>query len=221
LAWIHPDAARGRRRRQFPSAGGEPIGLYPIVDSVEWVERLLPHQPLWLQLRIKDSSREHRDDDIRRAIALAKPTATRLIVNDHWESALRYGAEGVHLGQDDRDASALDALERAGVILGISTHNIAELARAIAEGPSYLALGTVFHTTSKTMDYEPLGLDSFRRLRKLVRQPVVAIGGIHLPQASTVYEAGADGIAVISEIKDSREPGSVIAQWRREPSPPR
>ena len=117
------------------------------------------------------------------------------------------------MGQNDLYPEALNALEKAGILLGISTHNLSEIARATGEQPSYIALGTLFHTTTKTMDFPPLGLSSFRWLRGLVHHPMIAIGGIHLSQAKEVYDAGADGIAVISEIRDSQDPGQTMREW--------
>lgn len=219
MPWITPTASGGRSRRRFRRMANHPIGLYPIVDSLEWVRRVLPHKPAWLQLRIKGACNRDVEIQIRDAIELARRSPTTLIINDHWEAAIRYGADAVHLGQDDLDPAALDALEQAGCGLGVSTHTIAEIARAIGEQPSYLALGTLFQTTSKVLDHKPLGLPMFRRLRALVDVPLVAIGGIHIEQGEEIADAGADGVAVISEVRDAPDLGDVFAAWQI-PYPP-
>lgn len=213
MPWVSDYADTGRDRPQFPPEDPLPLGLYPVVDSLDWVKRLLPHRLRILQLRIKNPDAQGLESDIREAIQLARDTDTRLYINDHWASAIRYGAYGVHLGQDDLDPDALTAIEQAGLRLGVSTHSAFEVARALGCRPSYIALGTLFHTTSKVMDYEPLGLETFRRLRRVTPGPVVAIGGIHRDVATSVRDAGADGQAVISEITRSPDLKATLRAW--------
>ena len=215
MPWVTSTACAGRRRLHFPPPDNSPLGLYPVVDSLEWVRRLLPYKPRTLQLRIKDPAAPRLADVIAEAVRLARDTPTRLYINDHWRIAIQCGAHGVHLGQDDLDPAALSALADAGLRLGISTHSAFEIARALACQPTYLALGTLFHTDSKVMDYPPLGLDAFARLRKLIPCPTVAIGGIHLHLAESVRNAGADGQAVISEITHSPNLDATLHAWRR------
>jgi hydroxymethylpyrimidine kinase/phosphomethylpyrimidine kinase/thiamine-phosphate diphosphorylase len=213
--WLTPTAAEGRDPKPFPDCGSAPLGLYPIVDRLEWLKKLLPLGIPTVQLRIKDLEGEALDNEVRGAIEYAKAfEGCRLFINDRWELALQHGAYGVHLGQDDLPGADLDALRNAGLRLGISTHSYSELARAWSCRPSYVALGTLFKTTSKVMDYPPLGLDAFRRMRRLQSVPTVAIGGINLSKAPEVLAAGADGLAVISEITQAPDLEGRVREWR-------
>jgi len=138
-----------------------------------------------------------------------------VFINDAWELALKHDAYGVHLGQDDLPGADLAALARAGLRLGISTHGYAEVARALSVIPSYLAIGTLYESPSKNFAHQPLGLENFARLRKLVPVPVVAIGGITRERAPAVRAAGADVVAVISDIIRAPDLAGRVAEWRR------
>lgn len=214
LPWITESAAAGRAPPAFPPMEDTRIGLYPIVDQIDMLRKLLPLGLTMVQLRIKDPLAPRLEEDVAEAISSARSAGVRLFINDHWKLAIKHGAYGVHLGQDDLDPVALSALREAGLRLGLSTHSYAEIARAHAVGPSYMAIGTVFRTTSKVMVYAPLGLSEFARLRALVACPVVAIGGMHLANAADVHRAGADGTAVISEIGDSPDVGATVKAWQ-------
>lgn len=214
LPWVTDTADQGRSRPRFPSLPDPAIGLYPIVDSAGWVERLAPLGLRAIQLRIKDPSTSDLESQIARAIRAVQGSDTLLFINDHWRPAMRFGAAGVHLGQDDLASEAVRGIEAGGLLLGISTHSYYEIARALAFRPSYIAIGTLFRTTSKVMDYAPLGLPAFTRMRRLVDLPVVAIGGIHLDRATAVRKAGADGMAVISEIRDAPDLLATVRAWQ-------
>jgi len=201
--------------RQFPSMSFPDFGLYPIVERAEWVERLVELGVEIVQLRAKDLRGAELEQEVARAIAAAEGTSTQLFINDHWEAAIRHGAFGVHLGQDDLDPVALQHLMEAGLRLGISTHSYKELAVAKACRPSYVALGTLFRTTSKVMDYEPLGLPLLREMRQMVEGPIVAIGGIHLDRADDVLSAGVEALAVISEVSESPDLPGTFQAWRQ------
>lgn len=209
-------AKAGARARSFPACGPAPIGLYPIVDRAARVEKLLALGITTIQLRIKDLAAAELEREVQAAANTARAFPnSRLFINDAWEPAIKYGAYGVHLGQDDLAEPVLDAIESAGLRLGISTHSYAEIARARAYHPSYVAIGTVFPTDTKVMDYPALGLDEFARLRRLLDVPAVAIGGIDLECARSVLERGADGIAVISAIRDTTTLQGDVAAWRQ------
>jgi hydroxymethylpyrimidine kinase/phosphomethylpyrimidine kinase/thiamine-phosphate diphosphorylase len=196
----------------FPAPG--PFGLYPIVDRTDWIARLLPLGVKTIQLRAKDLQGAALEAEVRRAIELGRQYDAQVYINDHWQLALALGAYGVHIGQDDLPGTDLEALRAAGLRLGVSTHGYAEIARALAVRPSYLAIGTLFQSPSKTFAHAPLGLPMFRRLRALVGIPVVAIGGITVKRAPAVYEAGADGIAVISDITGAPDLAARVSQWQ-------
>lgn len=133
------------------------LGLYPVVDSVDWIARLLDWGVSTLQLRIKDPQATDLEQQIQQAIELGRRYQARLFINDYWQLAIKHGAYGVHLGQEDIQTADLDALRQAGLRLGISTHDAAELAEALALKPSYVALGHIFPTQTKEMPSQPQG----------------------------------------------------------------
>ncbi|WP_428944402.1 thiamine phosphate synthase [Pantoea sp. FN060301] len=191
----------------FPATAAR-LGLYPVVESVAWLERLLDAGVRTLQLRIKDLPEAAVEQDIAHAVALGKRYQARLFINDYWRSAIKYQAYGVHLGQEDLDVADLDALHRAGLRLGLSTHDDAELDRALAEQPSYIALGHLFPTQTKVMPSSPQGLSELQRhLSRLRGISTVAIGGISLERAPQVLATGVGSIAVVSAITQA-------ADWR-------
>lgn len=194
-------------RGPFPATTAR-LGLYPVVETVAWLERLLDAGVRTLQLRIKDLPEAAVEQTIAHAVALGKRYQARLFINDYWRSAIKYQAYGVHLGQEDLDVADLDALHRAGLCLGLSTHNDAELDRALAEQPSYIALGHVFPTQTKVMPSSPQGLSELQRhLSRLQGISTVAIGGISLEKAPQVLATGVGSIAVVSAITQA-------ADWR-------
>lgn len=177
------------------------LGLYPVVDSVEWIARLLEAGVRTIQLRIKDCQDHEVEGAVRDAIALGKRYHARLFINDYWRLAIRYNAYGVHLGQEDLDIADLDAIRQAGLRLGLSTHDDAELDRALALHPSYIALGHIFPTQTKEMPSEPQGITELKRhLARLNGISTVAIGGISLARAPEVLATGVGSIAVVSAI---------------------
>ncbi|QQA75713.1 thiamine phosphate synthase [Pectobacterium parmentieri] len=178
------------------------LGLYPVVDSVEWVERLLGVGVKTIQLRIKDRSDEQAEADVIQAIALGRRYQAQLFINDYWKLAVKHQAYGVHLGQKDLDTADLVAIKEAGLRLGVSTHDDRELARAVAINPSYIALGHIFPTQTKDMPSAPQGLAELtRHIADLQgRFPTVAIGGISVDKVPAVLETGVGSIAVVSAI---------------------
>lgn len=191
----------------FPATAPR-LGLYPVVDSVEWIERLLSAGVRTIQLRIKDRTAADAESAIVAAVALGKKYAARLFINDYWQLAIDHQAYGVHLGQEDLDIADLQAIQQAGLRLGISTHDDAELDRALALRPSYIALGHIFPTQTKEMPSAPQGLNELQRhLTRLREMPTVAIGGISLARAPDVLATGVGSIAVVSAITQA-------ADWR-------
>ena len=152
-----------------------------------------------IQLRVKDLQGAALRTEVRGAIGLARQRGARLFINDHWRLALKEGAYGVHLGQEDLLDADLDGLRAAGLRVGISTHCHWEAARAHALRPSYVACGPIYETTAKVMPWIPHGLEGLRYWRRLFSAyPLVAIGGIDAARAPGVVDAGADGVAMIS-----------------------
>lgn len=147
----------------FPSVPFR-LGLYPVVDSVAWIERLLAAGVRTLQLRIKDKRDSDVEDDVVAAIALGRKYHARLFINDYWRLAIKHQAYGVHLGQEDLETTDLSAIRNAGLRLGVSTHDDMEMDIALAARPSYIALGHVFPTQTKQMPSSPQGWISWRSI---------------------------------------------------------
>lgn len=194
---------------QFPATARR-LGLYPVVDSIEWIKRLLSVGVKTIQLRIKDQPEESVEPAVMQAVALGRHYQARLFINDYWRLAIQHRAYGVHLGQEDLDTADLDAIRRAGLRLGVSTHDDAELARATAVNPSYIALGHIFPTQTKDMPSAPQGLTELaRHIRELDgRFPTVAIGGISIARTPSVLATGVGSVAVVSAITQA-------ADWRQ------
>ena len=196
-----------------------PIGFYPVVPTAAWVERLLGWGVRTIQLRIKTA--DHMPAEISAQIIAsieagkAVPGA-QVFINDHWQLALRAGAYGVHLGQEDLDVADIEALKSAGLRLGLSTHTPDELARAKAVQPSYLAIGPIYPTTLKVMPYNPVGLVQLAEWAKLAAPyPVVAIGGIsldRLPGVRNCLPGAWDGVAVVSAVTLAADPQQATRQ---------
>lgn len=211
--WITSTAEAGRTRSTFPDCGEEPLGFYPVVDSVEWLKRILPLGVRTAQLRIKNLDGAALEKEIVEAIAIARTYKMRLFINDYWQLAMKHKAYGVHLGQEDLDTADTAVLAASGLRLGLSTHSYAELARALSFFPSYIALGPVFPTTLKSMRFAPQGVETLRIWRQLTICPLVAIGGIKLEQAEEIYAAGADSIAVVSDMTQNADPERRVKEW--------
>ncbi len=188
--------------------------VYPIVDNAEWIAQLGPVGVRLVQLRLKGQPQVTLAAQIRRAQGLCASFGIQLIVNDHWQLALAAGCDFVHLGQGDLEGADLGALRRAGVRLGISTHDEHELERALALAPDYVALGPIYHTTLKVMPWAPQGLARLGQWRHRVGAlPLVAIGGVTLARLPEVFAAGADVAAVVSDILGAQDPPTRARQW--------
>ena len=196
----------------FPATSHK-LGLYPVVDSVEWIARLLDAGVTTIQLRIKDLPDEQVEEDIAAAIALGKRYNARLFINDYWQLAIKHDAYGVHLGQEDLETTDLAAIHRTGLRLGVSTHDDTELARAIAVKPSYIALGHIFPTQTKDMPSAPQGLAELKRhILGLSDYPTVAIGGISIDRVADVLACGVGSVAVVSAITQAPDWRAATAQ---------
>lgn len=201
-------------RPSFPQCNQPRLGLYPVVDSVAWVRKLCEWGVDTAQLRIKTLQGDALRAAIAQSVSLARATGMRLFINDYWEQAIALGAYGVHLGQDDLKNADIDAIEAAGLRLGVSTHAWYELARAHALRPSYLAIGPIYPTDSKAMPWIPQGLENLRFWRQRLDYPLVGIGGIDVTRAEQVAAAGADGIAMISALTKAQDPYTVSLRLR-------
>ena len=191
-----------------------PDRFYPVVDSVNWVARLTALGVGTIQLRAKDLNDAEALQIVSDALAVTKGTATKLVVNDYWRAAVVAGAQHLHLGQEDLADADLGAIREAGLTLGISTHDDEELATALRARPDYIALGPIFPTTLKSMRFMPQGIPKITEWKQRIGDiPLVAIGGIKFEQAAGIFAAGADAIAVVSDVTQNADPDARVRQW--------
>jgi thiamine-phosphate pyrophosphorylase len=185
-----------------------------VVDSVAWVERLTRLGVGTIQLRAKNLNDSEALQIVTDALAVTRSTPTKLVVNDYWRAAIVAGAEHLHLGQEDLLDADLAEIRNARLTLGISTHDDDELAAALKAEPDYIALGPIFPTTLKSMRFAPQGIPKITEWKQRIGDiPLVAIGGIKFEQAAEIFAAGADSIAVVSDITQNADPDSRVRQW--------
>ncbi len=188
--------------------------FYPVVPDADWVERLLAWGAKLIQLRIKDCPEPALRAQIERARTACTAAGAQLVVNDHWQVAIDTGCDFVHLGQEDLAEADMGALRRGGIRFGISTHDHAELDRALAEAPHYVALGPIYPTQLKKMPWAPQGLARIGEWKRLVgARPLVAIGGLTVARAELCLAAGADCVAVVGDIVRHPEPSLQARAW--------
>jgi thiamine-phosphate pyrophosphorylase len=188
--------------------------FYPIFDSTEWLERLLPLGIKLTQLRIKDRSEAEVRAEIIKGKALCDKYGCTLIINDYWQMAIEEDCDFIHLGQEDLDDADIKAIRAKGIRLGLSTHDNDELERALSFDPEYLALGPVYPTILKKMKWTEQGLDRVTEWKKLVGDvPLVAIGGMSVERAQGAYDAGADIVSAVTDITLNSDPEARIKQW--------
>lgn len=188
--------------------------FYPIVDSAAWVERLVGVGAELIQLRMKEQKLADVRAATRAALACCTKAGAQLIVNDYWEIALDEGARFIHLGQGDLDGADMKRIRARGLRVGISTHDHAELERALSFDPDYVALGPIYPTVLKAMAFAPQGLARIGEWRRVIgARPLVAIGGITLERAPLCLAAGADCAAVVTDITRNADPEGRARAW--------
>ncbi|MEZ8742863.1 thiamine phosphate synthase [Photobacterium swingsii] len=196
----------------FAATDAEHLALYPVVDSAEWVERLLELGVKTTQLRIKDPQDPALEAQIAQIIAAGDAHQAQVFVNDYWQLAIDHQAYGVHLGQEDLETADLTQIQQAGLRLGLSTHGYYEILRAAEFSPSYIALGHIFPTTTKDMPSKPQGLSRLALYQQLIGQdfPTVAIGGIDLSRAGSVWRTGVSSVAVVRAVTQAADTGAAV-----------
>ncbi len=196
---------------------GEGSGLdpfYPIVDSAEWVARLVRVGAKFIQLRIKNKDEAGVARETRMALAACKVLGASLVVNDYWRVAIDEGASWLHLGQDDLNDADVLAVRKAGIRVGISTHDEAELVRALTFAPDYVALGPIYPTVLKEMAFAPQGLEKIGVWKRRTGTfPLVAIGGLNVERAKLCLAAGADIVSVVTDITLNADPEARAREW--------
>lgn len=188
--------------------------FYPVVPDVGWVARLVPAGVKLVQLRIK----EQPDAEVRRQVhearAICGAHGAQLVVNDYWQVAVDEACAWVHLGQEDLIDADVKALRRAGIRIGVSTHDHAELEKGLAIDPDYVALGPIYPTLLKQMPWAPQGPARLGEWKKLIGdRPLVAIGGLTLERALLCLESGADIVAVVGDIVNHADPMGQTKAW--------
>jgi thiamine-phosphate pyrophosphorylase len=188
--------------------------FYLIVDSTEWIARLVPLGVKLVQLRIKDRDSAALRAEIRAAQAICAMHGCTLVVNDHWQLAIEEAVAWVHLGQEDLAEADREAIRRAGLKLGLSSHDHAELDAALAAEPDYVALGPIYPTILKKMKWAPQGLERlYDWKRRIGSLPLVAIGGLRPERLAGVFDSGADSAAVVTDISLNADPEARVREW--------
>ena len=192
--------------------------FYLIVDSTQHLQAFLDEGLRTVQLRIKDCSTAEQEASIRSEIRLAKKLCDQfdcqLIINDYWKIAIDEGCDAVHLGQEDLDTADIEQIKQRGIKYGLSTHDKAELARALALKPDYIALGPIYATLLKKMPWRPQGLEKLARWKRTIGStPLVAIGGFTPDRAMAAYEHGADSVCVVTDVAQHNDPVVRVKHW--------
>ncbi|WP_018267782.1 thiamine phosphate synthase [Methylosinus sp. LW4] len=188
--------------------------FYLIVDSADWLPRLLPCGVRLVQLRVKDREEAALRAEIARARDLCAAHGAQLVVNDYWRLAIELSCDFVHLGQSDLDTADIAAIRAHGIRLGVSTHDEAELERALALAPDYVALGPIYPTLLKQMAFAPQGLEKIGVWKRRIGAiPLVAIGGLTPERARAALAAGADSACVVTDILRAAEPEARAREW--------
>lgn len=188
--------------------------FYPVVPDSSWVLKLVPVGTRLIQLRIKDQQEAEVRRQVREAKAVCMQHGADLIVNDYWQVAIDEGCSWVHLGQEDLVDADVKAVRRAGIRIGVSTHDHAELDKGLAIDPDYVALGPVWPTVLKQMPWAPQGTERLAEWKKLIGdKPLVAIGGLTLERALLCLKSGADIVSVVGDIVNHADPVAQARAW--------
>lgn len=188
--------------------------FYLIVDSAGWIERLVPVGVRLVQLRMKGLPEDRLRAEIRRAKTVCAEHRCQLIINDYWQIAIDEGCDFVHLGQEDLASADVAAIRAAGMKLGLSTHDEAELETALAAKPDYVALGPVWPTILKKMKWAPQGVERLATWKaRIAPLPLVAIGGLNPDRLPAVFENGANSAAVVTDITLNADPEARTREW--------
>jgi thiamine-phosphate pyrophosphorylase len=183
------------------------LGLYAVLPDAQWVKRMADAGVPTVQLRFKSDDALAVAREVEAAVRAVEGSHSLLFINDHWQQAIAAGAYGVHLGQEDMAEAPLEKIRTAGLRLGLSTHGYAEMLKADAASPSYLALGAVFPTTLKRMATAPQGTGRLNAYAALMRHhPLVGIGGIDEARIPLVMKSGVGSIAVVRAITGAEDP---------------
>jgi thiamine-phosphate pyrophosphorylase len=204
------------RNDAFPPCP-ERLGLYAVLPDAQWVDRMARAGVPTVQLRFKSDDAAAIAREVQAAVEAVQGTGALLFINDHWQLAIAAGAYGIHLGQEDLDALSAEELQQlraSGLRLGVSTHGYAEMVRADAVSPSYIAMGAVYPTTLKKMATAPQGVARLAAYARLLRgYPQVGIGGVDAVRLPEVLATGVGSVAVVRALVTADDPEATAAQW--------
>ena len=196
--------------------------LYVILDAGMLTEpagdtakKLMDAGVMLLQYRAKNAAARELWEESRAIAAVARRAKCTFFVNDRPDVAYLAGAHGVHIGQDDLDVEQARKVIGPDRWVGISTHNLEQFRKAAATSADYIAVGPIFQTRSKANPDPVVGTEFLRRVRVLTEKPIVAIGGITLERAADVLAAGAESVAVISDILKAKDPAGMAREFIR------
>ena len=194
--------------------------LYVILDAallatpeIDCAGRLADAGVRLLQYRNKKASARELFNTSRELARLLLPRRVSFIVNDRPDVAFLSGASGVHVGQEDLGVQQAHAVAGPGKWVGVSTHSLIQFRAAAATSADYIAVGPIFSTSTKANPDPVVGTEMIRQVRMLTDKAIVAIGGITLDRAAGVIEAGADSVAVGSDILCAADPGKRARQY--------
>lgn len=203
------------RTHAFPACP-QALGLYAVLPDAAWVQRMADAGVPTLQLRFKSDDPSAIAREVQAAVRAVEGSNSLLFINDHWQQAIAAGAYGVHLGQEDMAEAPLETLRAAGLRLGLSTHGYAEMLKADAASPSYLALGAVYPTTLKRMATAPQGTGRLNAYAALMKHhSLVGIGGIDESRIPQVLQSGVGSIAVVRAITGATDPEAAAARLQK------
>ena len=182
-------------------------------DPIEFLKKLMGAGVGLFQYRNKTAPAREILQAAQALNVTARQEGANFLLNDRPDIARLSGASGVHLGQEDLPVAAARKIVGVGAMVGISTHNLEQFRAAMETDADYIAIGPIFETRSKGKPDPVVGLELIREARGLTNMPIVAIGGITLERARSVIEAGADSVAVISDVLAARNPAARVKQY--------
>ena len=220
LAWPDDPADFGMapwpRKNAFTSCPKQ-LGLYAVLPDAAWVARMALAGVPTVQLRFKSDDPKAIKRETLAAVQAVRGTPALLFINDHWQAAIDAGAYGVHLGQEDMQAANLATIREAGLRLGLSSHGYAEMLKADAFSPSYIAIGAVYATTLKRMVTPPQGPGRLHAYARLMRDyPLVGIGGIDESNITDVLQSGVGSVAVVRALVAAEQPEAQASALMRQ-----
>ncbi len=200
-------------RKDAFAACPQSLGLCAVLPDAAWVARMAKAGVPTLQLRFKSDDARAIEREVAAAVEAVRGTPALLFINDHWQAAISAGAYGVHLGQEDMASANLEVIRKAGLRLGLSSHGYAEMLKADAFSPSYIAMGAVYPTTLKRMTTPPQGVGRLAAYAQLMRDyPLVAIGGIDESRLPEVLACQVGSVAFVRAIVAAPNPEAVATK---------